>query len=415
MKSSPQGAECEVAFPVEARGSISSSVRTLTARPGSTAHTPHVLYVIDQMCQLGGAERVLLEMIRRLPRENFRCSLVAFKVDDQLEALKNLPCTLHVLSMRRTYGLQAGRMALQLRRLIRNENVSIVHTFFESSDLWAAPVAKFSGCPILISSRRDMGILRTRKHRLAYRLVNRLFDRVLSVSEEVRSCCLREDGLPPTKVVTIYNGIDLAELDFNTMESDPRQQLGIAPEVPMIATVSNIRFLKGIDVLVRAAACVCREFPEAKFLIVGKVLEPETFARLKHQIASADLSNNIFFIGPLQNPYPVLRASNIFCLPSRTEGFSNALLEAMGCRLPCVATRVGGNAEAVRDGTSGFLVESEDHREMAKALLKLLHNLTLASEMGKAGRQIVEARFRTQAMMSQLIHLYNQLLEVKHA
>jgi glycosyltransferase involved in cell wall biosynthesis len=259
-----------------------------------------------------------------------------------------------------------------------------------------------------------MGILRTRKHRLIYPFVNHLFDRVLSVSEGVRSYCLREDGLPPSKVVTLYNGIDVAELDVKAMEIDCRRQLGIAPDVPVITTVSNIRFFKGIDVLVRAAAYVCREFPQTRFLVVGKVLEPETFARLKLQIASANLSNNICFTGPIHNPYPVFRASNIFCLPSRTEGFSNALLEAMGCRLPCVATRVGGNAEALSESRSGFLVESEDHEGMANALLKLLRDSTRASDMGNAGRQIVETRFSIQAMMSQLTRVYDDLLEAKH-
>jgi glycosyltransferase involved in cell wall biosynthesis len=313
--------------------------------------------------------------------------------------------------MRSSWGLDAGKMALRLRRLIRSEKVSVVHTFFESSDLWAAPVAKFSGCPVLISSRRDMGILRTRKHRLAYRFVNHVFDRVLSVSEQVRSYCLHEDGLLPAKVETLYNGIDLAELDVKTMETDSRRQLGLAADIPVIATVSNIRFFKGIDVLVRAAAYICREFPQAKFLVVGKVLEPETFAKLEDQIASANLSNNFCFIGSVDNPYPLLRASNIFCLPSRTEGFSNALIEAMGCRLACVATRVGGNAEAISEGRSGFLVESEDHEAMANALLKLLRDSTLASNMGNAGRQLVEARFSMLAMMTQLTRVYTELLE----
>ena len=412
MKALAQAVEAaSVGLPVEARRAISSNARRFMSRPTSGAQLPHVVYVIDQICQLGGAERVLLEIVRRLSPEQFRCSLVTFKVDEHIEALKRLPCTLHVLPMRSTYGLDAGKMALRLRRLIRSEKVSIVHTFFESSDLWAAPVAKFSGCPVLISSRRDMGILRTPKHRLAYPFVNHIFDRVLSVSEEVRSYCLREDGLPPAKVETLYNGIDLAELDVKAMETDSRRQLGLAADIPVITTVCNIRFLKGIDVLVRAAAYVCREFPQARFLVVGKVLEPETFAKLEHQIISANLSNNICFIGAVDNPYPLLRASNIFCLPSRTEGFSNALIEAMGCRLPCVATRVGGNPEALSEGRSGFLVESEDHEAMANALLKLLRDSTLASNMGNAGRQTVEARFSMHAMMSQLPRVYNELLE----
>jgi glycosyltransferase involved in cell wall biosynthesis len=375
---------------------------------------PHILFVIDEICELGGAERVLLEILRRLATDRFRCSLATFRIDSRLEALQNLPCPLHVLPLHRTYDVHALKTALRLRRLIRQEKVSIVHTFFETSDLWAAPIAKLSGCPILVSSRRDMGILRGRKHHLAYPIVNRLFDRVLAVSDEVRSYSLNHDHLPPDRVETLYNGVDLEVLSARVANSDARLLLGLRADVPVISTVANIRPVKGIDVLVRAAAHVCREFPEAIFLIAGSVLVPETYTELQAQVESLGLKSNVRFLGKQSNPYPILQTSDVFCLPSRNEGFSNALIEAMGCGLPCVATRVGGNAEALAEGTSGYLVESEGADALADRILRLLRDPQMRLRMGQAARQTVEERFSIQAMVARLMNIYDELLVEKH-
>ena len=381
--------------------------------PTVTKELPHVFFIIDQLCQLGGAERVLLEMVSRLAPDRFRCSVVAFSLNPDLEALANLPVPVYNLPLKRTYDFNAAKVAIKLFRLIRRENVSIVHTFFETSDLWAAPVAKLSGCPILISSRRDMGILRARKHDLAYPLVNRIFDRVLTVSNEVRSYCIRQDRLSPHRVETVYNGVDLAELDGRAAEGDTRQQLGLRTNAPVISTVANIRSIKGIDVLVRAAKHVCVEFPEATFVVVGRALESQTMSELRAQVESVQLAKNFYFVGALANPFPVLRTSDVFCLPSRNEGFSNALIEAMGCNLPCVATRVGGNAEALEEGKSGFLVASEDSDAMADRILRLLRDPALALRMGTAARETVKERFSMDAMMNRLMGIYDELLAAK--
>jgi glycosyltransferase involved in cell wall biosynthesis len=375
----------------------------------------HLLYIIDQICHMGGAEHVLLEIVRRLSPDRFSWSIVTFRSNPALEGLKDLPCRLQVLPLARTYDVNAVRMALRLGRLIRNEKPSIVHTFFETSDLWAAPIAKVSGCPILISSRRDMGILRTRKHHLAYPFVNRIFDRILAVSEEVRSYCIQQDHLSPQRVETLYNGVDMAVLDNMAADGDARQKLGLQTDAPVISALANIRSIKGIDVLVRAAKRVCIEFPEAQFLVVGRVLEPPTMSDLRAQVGSLQLADNFRFVGELANPFPVLRATNVFCLPSRNEGFSNALIEAMGCGLPCVATRVGGNAEALEEGKSGYLVGSEDADAMADRILRLLRDPVSARRMGETARETVRARFSMDVMINRLMGIYDELLAAKHA
>ena len=270
-------------------------------------------------------------------------------------------------------------------------------------------IARWSGCPLLISSRRDMGFLRLGKHRHAYRWLGRYFSEVQTVSDEVRKMCIEQDRLDAARVVTIHNGIDLppsAAVDRNAV----RARLGIDAATRVVVAVGHIRRIKGYDVLLRAAADVCKVVPETVFLVAGDTHEPDHAADLQMLAGNLGLGGRVRFLGPVDDIRSLLRASDVYCLPSRSEGLSNALLEAMACELPCVATRVGGNPEVVVEGKTGYLVESEDAASLAAALLRTLQHLPAARHMGAEGRRIVEENFTTRAMMTKLVDSYERLL-----
>jgi glycosyltransferase involved in cell wall biosynthesis len=374
---------------------------------------PHVLFMIDELWEMGGAERVLLKMIRLLPRDRFRCTLLTFKVREGIDELRTIGCSVWVVPLGRTYNWNAFRAARQIRRFIREQSVAIVHTFFETSDLWGATVARLSGCPVVISSRRDLGILRSAKHRIAYRLFRGLYDRVLAVSPQVRDFCIQTDGLSPKKVLTLFNGLELEPILAAPEREVTRWRNAIHDDLPVIATVANIRRVKGIDVLVRAAKFVCGRYPQALFLVIGEPSEQDYCDELKEAVRSSGLQGNFRFMGSREDVFSLLRMSDVFCLPSRSEGFSNALLEAMACRLPCVATDVGGNREAIEDGQSGYIVASEDSQEMGRRILALLDNRALATAMGRRAEAVIREKFTAEAMMNNLMEIYSGLLEAR--
>ena len=262
----------------------------------------------------------------------------------------------------------------------------------------------------MISSRRDLGILRSFKHRVGYKVFRGLYDSVLAVSPQVREFCIRQDGLNPAKVRTLFSGLELEGIAKATSRTIMRLQMNIPENVPVIATVGNIRRVKGIDVLVEAAALVCRKYPKAIFLVVGRKSDEEYCQELETRIYSLGLSANFLFLGSCEDVFSILRMSDIFCLPSRSEGFSNALIEAMACRLPCVATDVGGNREVVDHGQTGFIVASEDHGDMAGRLMYLLDDPSLSTEMGLRGEEVIQNGFTAQAMMKNLVSVYQGLL-----
>jgi glycosyltransferase involved in cell wall biosynthesis len=378
----------------------------LNRKQAENSALPHVLIVLDQFPKtLGGGERIVLKLAALLPQYGYRASILTFSVhpESAVLALMSPPCPIYLLPLQRTYDLTALRSALDLRTFIRQQQIQIVQTYFESSDLWAGFVTKTMSNAKLIWSRRDMGILRARKHRLAYRLMAGVPDAVFAVSEQVRQYCIEVDRIDPARVQTIYNGLDLRDWDTASSPATPSDEL-------LVTAVGNIRRVKGHDVFIKAAASIVPHFPNVSFSIAGDVLEPDYFAELQALVRDLNLSDRFHFAGGVTDMRQHLSAADIFVLPSRSEGFSNAIIEAMAASLPVVATNVGGNSEAVKDGFTGFLVPPDDPAALAAAISRLLSDQSQAKAMGAAGRATVVENFTTEVMMTRIASAYEKLL-----
>lgn len=365
---------------------------------------PHVLLVVDTFPKaLGGGERVVLRLAALLPRYGFRVSLLTFSMDPESSFQpEQSPCPLYLLPLVKTYDLHALQAAFALRTLLREQKIVLVQTFFESSDLWAGAVVRLLSSAKLVWSRRDLGILRGRKHQFAYRWLRRLPHAVHTVSEGVRRHALTVDRIPPQRAFTVYNGLDLERFTPDPTPSTQKQTV--------ILTVGNIRRVKGHDVLLHAAALLRETEPEAQFAVAGEVLEPSYFQELLDLRCQLGLQESFTFLGGVSDLATLLQKATIFVLPSRSEGFSNSLLEAMACGLPVVATDVGGNAEAVKSGITGVIVPAEDPRALAQALRQLLLSTAERLAMGVAGRHRAEELFSVPAMMRHLTGAYHDLL-----
>jgi glycosyltransferase involved in cell wall biosynthesis len=110
---------------------------------------------------------------------------------------------------------------------------------------------------------------------------------------------------------------------------------------------------------------------------------------------------------------PFLRACDVFVLSSVIEGMPNALLEALACGKPAVVTDAGGNGEVVRDGKTGFVVPRKDPQRLAEATVRLLHQPTLAAQMGEAAMQDMAERYSLSHMVRSIESLYDELLHAK--
>lgn len=380
------------------------------------AHVPlpeqsrKVLFIIDNLLGIGGAEAALAKMVRHLPRYGFSCSIATFGLAQDPDFVSQFPCPIYHLPLTRVYDLQALRVARQLRQIVARENFDVIHTMFPSSDLWGGPLAKLGSRAVLVSGRRDLGIVRTPKHDWAYRWLRNQFDQVQAVSDAASDACIERDGLSPERVFTVHNGIEADKIERIEPCRDLTSVFGLNPlGRTVIFSSGQLWPVKGVDVLIRAAAIVCKQAPATNFLITGWSGNGYG-SQLSALVRSLGLENNVKMPGRLTNLAAVMKACDAFALMSRSEGLSNALLEAMACGLPCVATNVGGNPEVVDDPHTGFLVPNEDAETAAARILNLLGNPAHARKMGRNGQHRVVTKFSIDAMVSRMAFLYGNAL-----
>lgn len=363
----------------------------------------HVLIVVDGFPKtLGGGERIVLRLAALLPQYGFRTSILTFHVHPETTFRpEEAPCPVYLLPLSNTYGRQAALGALELRRFLQDHDVRIVQTFFESSDIWAGLVTRVFSRAKLVWSRRDMGILRGKKHTLAYRMLRRLPHAVFAVSERVAEHVRSVDRVRPSRVHVIYNGLEISIQDRPHEERTRRT---------VVTTIGNIRRVKGHDLLIRAAAQVRERFPDTLFTVAGDVLEEEYFQELQELVQELSLGDAFRFLGKIEDLPSHLLSSDIFVLPSRSEGFSNALIEAMAAGVPSIATDVGGNAEALAHGKSGLIVPPEDAEALATAICSVLDDPALREQLSAGARRAVQENFTAHAMMAKVVGHYENLL-----
>ncbi|RMD86039.1 MAG: glycosyltransferase family 1 protein [Candidatus Dadabacteria bacterium] len=203
----------------------------------------------------------------------------------------------------------------------------------------------------------------------------------------------------------IPSGIDTARFDSGSC-GDLRAELGLVGR-PVVGTVTTFRPKKGYPMLLKSFAHVARARPEARLLIAGEEhweAGPETLAR------ELGVFDKTILLGKRSDMPRVYRTFDVFVLASRSEGMSNALLEAMAMKLPVVATAVGGNPTVLAGGRFGRLVEFGADDEMARLILDLLDSEEERRALGRAARRRVEEEYSAQGMVRQMERLYTALL-----
>jgi len=367
-----------------------------------------ILFLIDQLTELGGAERMMFTLARSLSEIGYRTTIVTLREGPSSEVYK-FADELIVYPTRSCFSMQGLRTLRQLRKLIRERNVCLMQTYFESADLFGAIAGRLAGVQAICSSRRDMGILRTAKHNLLYRLFTPLYSHVFAVSEKVAAWHQQKDRISANKVSVIHNGVELKRYELLQDITTP-QSLNLPQDAPLITTVANINSWKGLDVFLQTAAIVHKQYPQAVFAIAGDWTDREHLRELYSLRHDLGIDHCVHFLGRVEDVPTLLRNTDIFALLSRSEGFPNVVIEAMAASLPTVATHVGGTSEAVVDGVTGFLIANEDHNCAAEHIMQLLHSAELRKQMGTAARARVENKFSIQAMVSRHVEVYDALL-----
>jgi glycosyltransferase involved in cell wall biosynthesis len=212
---------------------------------------------------------------------------------------------------------------------------------------------------------------------------------------------LESIGVDPDKIVLIPNGVEEGGIG-GSIDYECASQL-------IVVFVGRLHPQKGIDTLLSAMSAVGERDPELnwRLQIVG---DGPLRSNLAAQARQLGIEERVVFMGHVADVVSVLASSNLYVLPSHAEGMSNALLEAMSCGLPCIASSISANAEVIRDGENGLLFGVGDAGQLAQAILRLAHEQKLREVLGRAARESVREKYTIQKVADRYVVLYQKLL-----
>lgn len=343
--------------------------------------------------EFGGTQRQTLELASRLDRERFAPRLVTLRRGpmDLEDRARSLGLSLHVLSDRDSFAPLDVLPALW--RYLGRERPPLLHLLTALPNIWGRVLGCGLRLPGIIASCRGLASVRNQHERWLKNLA-----RVhICNAKAIRDALVHRAGLPGERVVNIPNGIAV----------DLFQPAGTEPDAPALLCVARLARVKNHPMLLRAFAKVLASFPEASLHLLG---EGEDKDAIRELASASDLRGRVLFHPGTEDVLPFLHRARIFVLASDYEGTPNALLEAMACALPVIATRTGGNAEAVQHEQTGLLVPCGDAEAMAQAMLRLLRRSEERSAFGRAGRDRVLLRYSMDAMVRAHEAVYERVL-----
>ena len=340
-----------------------------------------VFFIIGKL-GIGGAERVVVRLLTHLDRARFSPVLVLFEKEGAF--LEDVPSDVKVLDCGRRKAGGRIRWIGNLVKYFRQERPDVALSFmwFPNAVTLLSRFLSRIHCGVLVSERTTIlgsreGFITEFFRRQSISYLYGAADGIVCNSEANRrqfEGIFRHLG---DRVVAISNPVDIAEILRLAREGESGEEM--PGDLPWVVGMGRLSPEKGFDLLVRAAGLVRTPF---RLLILGEGKEEKALQDLARHLG---ISGRVVFAGFRRNPYPFLGKASIFVLPSRYEGFPNALVEAMVLGVPCVATRCPtGPEEILTDGVNGMLVPMEDATTLAETIDRLLNDAALRQRLGCA-------------------------------
>ncbi len=308
--------------------------------------------------------------------------------------------TIHCAEVRAGGRLDLAAL-VRLAGLLRRTKPQIVHAH-DSLSFWLAGLAaRLSRFPVRVVVHKRTDHLPGRFGRFRY---NHFADRVIAISGAARESLLKA-SVAEEKVALIYSSVDSERFTpkDGSLAAGFREEMGFSAEWPLVGTIGTLAARKGQTYLLEAARTILQSRPETRFLICGR---GPLQASLKARAQELGVGERVVFLGERDDVRPLLAALQVFVLPSLAEGLGVSALEAMAVGKPVVASRVGGLAEVVEDGRTGFLVSPGQAEQLTAAITRLLEDASLREILGKNARLRVETVFSRERMIERTEEVY---------
>ena len=351
----------------------------------------------------GGAEAVMAAVAAGLDPTRYRSVVCLFREGWLRERCQGLGLETHVLPM---HGMLDLGWLRRFTALLRERQVALIHAHEFGANTWGTMAGRLAGRPVVATVHGRSYYAESPRRRLAYRVVSRAATMV-AVSDDVRRFVVESTGVSPRRVRVVHNGIGTPAPVSSEARAMVRTELGILDGEQVVTVVGSLYPVKGHRYLLEAAPQILTLCPSTVFLFAGR---GDCEAELRAQARSLGLEARVRFLGLRQDVPALLALADVFVQPSLSEGLSIAILEAMAAARPVVTTRVGGNPELVVDGETGLMVEAANASALAAAVTRVLSDAGEARRFGDRGRERVQTRFSTGAMVKDYEAIYDGAL-----
>lgn len=359
---------------------------------------------LEPLLDVGGQEHVLFDLVTRLDRRQFEPIVLCLKrlgtVGEKMQAAGVDVRCLH--AQRSASPLAIARLAVFMRR----NRIKVLHTTNQPLTMLVGTVAALlAGVPARITTVHNTIHPGHTERRL---WMNRLFlpftDRVIAIARLCSEYLVKVEGVSPTKISTVYNGIEIQR--FAQPTTLTRSALGLPDDAIVIGVPARLTSLKAHDNLIAAVAPIMAVRPNVHLALLG---DGNLRDQIAEQAAAAGILARVHFLGERRDPERVYPLFDICTLASDSEGLPLVLLEGMAAGKPWVVTTAGAMAEVVIDGQTGFVVEKRRPRDLGRRLGMLIDDPRLRARMGGMARRRVE-QFSVERMVADTATVFTSVL-----
>lgn len=352
---------------------------------------------------IGGSERHLLELLPALRSRGIDARFLGLDVEDAApesfyEALAERGVPYERLPSPRDLDPPLAR---QTRRAIRAIAPDLVHTHLVHADAYGTLGVVGSGIA-LVSTKHNDDPFRSGRFRYAERLLARRAQRVVCITEALARFNREVVGLSPEKLRVVHYGLDAPPSAWG-----PPGGRELPDDIPVVVAVGRLVRQKGIDVAIAALALVRARHSDARLVVLG---EGPLRDELSRAARAHGVEEAVSLPGRVGDVAWWLERADVVVHPARWEGFGLALLEAMLCARPIVASAVSSIPEIVVDGETGVLVRPDDPAAVAAAIGDLLDDPSRAKTLGEAGRARAASSFSVARMAERTVAVYAEAL-----
>jgi glycosyltransferase involved in cell wall biosynthesis len=370
-----------------------------------------ILFVIDGM-EFGGGERVFAQIISGLPLDRYDLYLASGPQESFYTAISKTNIRRYPIDFSHRYN---PVILLDLIRIIRENQIDIVHGQGARAEFFARLASglfcrsRYVSTVAMPVEGYDVSSLKKCLYSRLDRFSEKFVDYFLVVSSVLEQALIQGHGIPPEKVIKIYNGIETdhyKQEDLDGQSRRVRQEFSVGEQEILIGAVGRMAWQKGFEYFLQCIPALSRGIPNARFIMVG---EGPLRQELERQAISLGIRDQVIFTGHRSDVRDMMAAMDIVVIPSVLEGFPMVTLEAMAMEKPIVTTAIDGIMEQITDGVEGLLIVPKSPLAIAQAVKHLVDDPGYARSLGINARKKVVRDFSVRKMITETIKVYEKL------